>query len=313
MINNIIIALNAVIPIFLLIAAGFIVRLQKMFTESELNKLNGFVFKLFFPFLMFFNVYSSDISSGINPRLVIFGVCSVFVIYAFGFAVAFIFEKTRRSRGAIIQAIYRSNYVLMGIPIVTNICGAEGSGTAAVMAAIVVPIYNVLAVITLEVFRGGRAKPSKVISEILKNPLIIGAVFGILFVRFNIKLPKSVLQCVSSLSSAATPLALIVLGAKFDFSKVKSCGKNMIICTLSKLVISPAIVMSAAAILGFRGTEFVVMLIASAAPCAVSSYTMAQQMDSDAELAGGCVILTSALSVLTLFLWIVFFKHLGMF
>lgn len=313
MTDNIIIAFNAVIPIFILIAAGIVVRCMKMFTDNELAKLNGFVFKIFFPFLMFNNIYASDITGSVNSKLIIFGIASVFIIYAFGFAVAFIFEKSRRSRGAIIQAIYRSNYVLMGIPIVTNLCGANGGGTAAVMAAIIVPIYNILAVITLEVFRGGKADAVKVVKEILKNPLIIGAVCGIIFVYFKIKLPNPILGCVSSLSSAATPLALIVLGAKFDFSKVRRCGKNMIICTISKLFISPLIIMNAAAVMGFRGTEFVVMLIASAAPCAVSSYTMAQQMDSDAELAGGCVILTSALSVFSLFFWIVIFKHLGMF
>ena len=67
------------------------------------------------------------------------------------------------------------------------------------------------------------------------------------------------------------------------------------------------------ALLGFRDAAFVSLLGVFASPTAVNSFTMAQQMGGDAELAGDTVVVTSAVSMLTMFLWVFLFKSLGMF
>ena len=64
--------------------------------------------------------------------------------------------------------------------------------------------------------------------------------------------------------------------------------------------------------LGFRGVELCTILVVFGAPVAVNSYTMALQMDGDADLAGGIVLLTTAVSCLTLFFWIWLLKSLGL-
>lgn len=181
------------------------------------------------------------------------------------------------------------------------------------MIAIIVPLYNILAVITLEIFRGGKICFAKVLASILKNPLILGSVAGIALVALEIKLPLIFEETISSISSAATPMALIVLGASFRMSSIKESKRNLIICVIGRLIVVPGLFLTAATLLGFRGVAFLTLVGVFSAPCAVSSFTMAQQMNSDYKLAANTVMFTSALSSFTIFMWIFLFKQLGMF
>lgn len=80
-----------------------------------------------------------------------------------------------------------------------------------------------------------------------------------------------------------------------------------------RLVVVPLIALTCGVIAGFRDVALVTLVAIFAAPTAVSSFTMAQQMDSDGELAGACVIFSSMFSCLTMFCWIFILKSLGMF
>lgn len=106
--------------------------------------------------------------------------------------------------------------MLMGLPIVGNIFGSGRLGMTSMLVTVIVPMYNILAVITLEVFRGESIKITKILKGIVTNPLIIGSVAGILFAVFGIKLPEIAESVISDMASAATPLALIVLGASLN-------------------------------------------------------------------------------------------------
>lgn len=212
-----------------------------------------------------------------------------------------------------IQAIYRSNFVILGLPIAANLFGGEKLTTTAVAVTIVVPLFNVLAVVVLEIFRGGKPDPVKILKGIARNPLIIGAVLGILTVVFQIQLPQLAEDVIDQLKDVATPLALVTLGMSLNLKEMGAEKRNLIICVLGRLVIVPGIALTCAALLGIRGVAFVTLLAVFASPCAVSSFTMAEQMDSDAELAANAVVLSSAFACVTMFLWIFLFKSLGMF
>ena len=95
--------------------------------------------------------------------------------------------KENPKRGVIIQAVYRSNFVLFGIPLAASVFGEAGSTMATMMIALVIPIYNVTAVIILEMFRGGKVKPSVLVKNVCKNPMILGAVAGLIF--YLLKIP----------------------------------------------------------------------------------------------------------------------------
>jgi predicted permease len=113
---------------------------------------------------------------------------------------------------------------------------------------------------------------------------------------------------------AATPMALAAMGGCFRFGGAKNCMRQLITSICGKLLIMPAIWLTIAAVFfGFRGEPFVCLLTLYAAPVAVSSYSMAQLMGGDGELASQIVVYTSVFSIFTIF-WITFItKSLGMF
>ncbi|MDE7318896.1 MAG: AEC family transporter, partial [Lachnospiraceae bacterium] len=185
MLTNFIIAVEAVLPIFLLILLGMGARRLKLLTDLELKHVNNAVFQVMFPFMMFYNIYSADFSGVLIPSYFVFCVGMLFLVYFLGTAFALLTIGDCQSRGAFIQACYRGNLVLMGLPIMQNLMGEEALGLTAIMLAVIVPLYNILAVVTLEVFRGGKIHPAQMVRKILTNPLILGAAAGICAVAFG--------------------------------------------------------------------------------------------------------------------------------
>lgn len=313
MLQNFIISLEAVAPMFLIMAIGILLKRNNFMNETEVKKLNKLVFNVFFPCLMFSNIYGAELGDAIDVQMILYAVIMILAVYFGAMAIVVKIEPSNRSRGAMIQAIYRSNFVILGLPIASNLFGGEKLVTTAVAVTVVVPLFNVLAVVVLEIFRGGKPNPVKILKGIARNPLIIGAVLGALTIPLNIQLPGIVEDVIGQMKNVATPLALVTLGMSLNLKEMGNAKRNLVICVLSRLVIVPGIALTVAALIGIRGVAFVTLLAVFASPCAVSSFTMAEQMDSDGELAANAVVLSSAFASVTMFLWIFIFKSLGMF
>ena len=311
--SNLQICMNAVLPMFIYIVIGAVIRRTGMMNESENRRFNKILFAFFYPVLMFDNIYSADFASVFDAGLIIFALSFVAVSVLVITAAVVRIEKNDASRGAMIQAIYRSNFVLMGVLIVQNIFGKEGLPTATMLFTFVVPFFNFIAVVVLEHFRGGRADIGAVAVNVMKNPLILGAAAGIVVSLTGIALPGTVQNVIGGIADATTPVALIILGAAFDPEVLTSKGRNIIICVVGRLVIVPMIGLPIAAAMGFRGPAFVSLLVMMASPTAVSSFPMAVSMDSDGEIAGSAVMISTPLACLTLFLWLFIFKTLGIY
>ena len=309
--SNLVVAFQAVVPMFCLMFIGVLIKVFDLLNAAELKRVNRMVFRVFFSIMMFYNLYTTNIGETFRPRLIMFALGALAVVYACAFAFVCFTEKKPKRRGAMIQAIYRSNFVLMGLPLIANLFGDSEIAVTTMMVAIVVPIYNVLGVITLEIFRGGRVSVPHLLFDVLKNPMILGALTGAVFFALGIPVPKPVLRPLAQITAATTPIALIILGASFRLGSTKEHKVQLAACVFSRLVLVPGLVLPAAAWLGFRGIEFATLISIFATPCAVAGFVMAQQMDSDADLAGNCVVFTSALSCLTIFCWIVLFKEMG--
>ena len=305
---------NAVLPMFLLLAAGYLSKRFGILSLEDIPRTNRIAFRIFLPCLLFYNIYKAELSYAIRPKLILFAVCGVLLVFAGAVYGAHRFERNQDRKGPIAQGIFRSNFVIMGIPIAQAIVGDADLSPVAILIAVIVPMFNFLSVVILEKFRGGRVKTGEVLLEIAKNPLIIGSVLGIVFLLLHIRLPAVVEKAVSNLGSIATPLQLFLLGAFFRFSGLRHYVRPLTVVTLVKLFVTPAVMLSAAALLGIRGVEFLGLIGIFASPTAINSFTMVQQMKcGDAELAGDIVVMTSAVSIFSFFIWIYLFKSLGMF
>ena len=305
------ICLNAVLPIFLLMAVGYAARCFHLLDRADVAKINKIVFRAFMPAMVFYNIYSSDLSSAVRGSLLGCAVLGVFAEFLLSLGYALLFVKERSRRGVVIQGLFRSNFVIIGLPIAESLVGGD-LGPVAMLLAAVVPLYNVLAVITLAIFNGQKPDWKKVLLDILENPLIIGSAVGIAALLAGIRLPAPLEKVVSQMSDATSPMLLFLLGAFFQFRGMRGHVRELAAVCLGRLVVFPALFLGLAAAMGFRGVELVSLLGIFASSTAIASFTMAQQMGGDAELAGDIVVWTSALCSFTLFGWSLLFKLLAL-
>lgn len=306
-----ILAASVVFPLCVMMALGYFLRWKGLFYPSFLEQLNKVCFQVFLPTLLFNNIYHSDFKALFNPPLILYAVGSLTASF---FALLFLIpllEKKDENRGVVIQGIFRSNYALFGMPVAVSLYGLENSGITAVLITFVVPLYNIYAIIALSLYSDKKEKISKVIQKILKNPLIIGSVLGMILSSLEISLPAMAESAISDIAGVATPLSLIALGGGFAFSDIFLYKKALILTLMGKLLVLPGIFIVLAIHLGFRDMELVALVAMWASPTAVSSYTMAQSMKANDVLAGQIVVFGTLLSVFTMFLWILLLSTLS--
>lgn len=302
-VSSFLIALSAITPFMIYLCFGYLARVIGLADEAFLNKLNTVVFKCFFPFLMFWNLYNVDEGLHVDGKYLAVCVGSLLLLVLVLCLTVPRIVKDRAKQSVIIQAAYRSNFVLFGIPMAESLVGNKGAALATVTVAIIVPLYNAIAVILFEHYRGGDVNLPRLVLNVLKNPLIMGALVGLLFLLLGIHLPVPIEKPVHAFSDITTPLAMFVLGGTLHVSAIKANRKYIWPVLGLKLLVLPLIATLISVLLNLTSPERVVLLLMSGAPVAVSSYTMAANMGGDGELAGQYVFLSTIVSLFTLFLF----------
>ena len=312
--ENFLLALNVVLPIFFTMALGFLLKRLKMVDERSLNTMNKLVFRVFMSTLLFLNVYNiGDLSklSINNLKLLGYAFIIIFIIVFLAWLIYMPKVKEKKKLSVLIQGVYRGNFVLFGLAIADSLYGKESLGTVSLLTAIVIPTFNVIAVILLEYYSGNEVNKIKLIKQVFKNPLIIATLTAIVFLVLKINIPKPVYKAIGDISKIATPLAFLVLGAGLKFGNILKNLKYLVSVNILRLIGNPLVTVGLGKLLGFQGIELVALLSMSACPTAVVSYTMAKEMNADGDLAGEIVATTSMLSIFTIFCWVLLLKNLG--
>ena len=320
-------ALGVITPLILIVAVGYFLKRKGLFRAETAKTVNKVVFRILIPATVFLNIYNIEDVGGIDLTYVFYTAVITLGVFLVSLPLSGVITKDPSRRGVISQAMYRSNYALVGISLVTAICGENGVAEAALLSVVSVSMFNMFAVISLSVFREGdrRIRPLKLIVNILKNPLIISVLASlvILFVRslfvkagisFRLSDITPIMTAIKYLSASSTPVALICLGAQFEFSAIKGMRREIIWGVVIRTVIVPAIGLGLAYLFfDFTGGMFAALIAAFATPLSVSSAPMAQEMGNDGALAGQLVMWTTLVSALTLFGFIYALRLLGVF
>lgn len=306
------ISLNAIMPMFLFLCFGFALKTFKFAKESFLKELNTFLFNAFFPVLTFYNVYNIDLSESVNLKVL--GLSFFLLVAAAALFIIIVprFIKENPIRGVFIQACYRSNFMLFGLALAGFVYGESNLAIISVSLAVIVPTLNILAVITLERFSENKVGLLSTIKSICKNPLIIGVTLGFIYNSLPINTPAFLHKSIKDVASIATPLAIIVLGGTLTFSSIRNNLKYLVPGIFIKLVALPVLAVFIGIFMGLRGIELFTILSVFASPVSASSYAMSQSMGGDVELAGQFVALSTAASLITMFMFIFVLNTLGM-
>ncbi|NLD83816.1 MAG: AEC family transporter, partial [Clostridiales bacterium] len=213
------IAFNAVVPFLVYLALGFLIVRTRLADRQFMNELNKVTFRVLFPILMFYNIYHASARDMPSLKLILTAVLSILGLTALLlWAVPRIIPENPR-RGVVIQGVFRSNYMLYGLPLALYVFGSENTGIAGIMVMIVVAVFNTLAVVVLELFHGeGRVNVRALPLKLIRNPLLQGCLLGLAFFLLGWRLPAFLEPPVSSLANMTTPLALITLGGTLQFS-----------------------------------------------------------------------------------------------
>ena len=313
MIDNLIVSLQAVFPLFAIMAVGFVIRRVGLVDEYSLKKMNSVCFKVFMACMMFNNIYKIDLSNFTESGVILYSCISVVLCLILVLLLVNLTEKDRSKRGVLVQAMFRANFVVLGLPLVTNIYGPEGAVIPSILIAIIVPFFNISCVVLLTYFNGKeRPTAGKLVKKILTNPYIVAALIALFFKLIRLQLPDMVYSVVKDMSAVANPLALLILGASFSFSNVPKYKKDLIYCCTMRLLVVPLLFVTPAILLGIRGVGLMTVLAIFATPTAISSHVMTQELGGDADLCGAEVVMSTALSIVTLFVWIFCFKSFGL-
>ena len=314
--DNIIVSFNVIAPVFFLMVLGYFLVNYTSLADGKLTKqANAIVFKIFLPCMLFYNVYQSDIGSEIHRRirLCIWAAGGLLILFVLLCLIVPRIVTQENQHVVVIQGIFRSTYLFFGAAGVQYMYGPKSTTTAAILSAILVPMYNFLAVVVLSIFGEKRENDwKKIILDIIKNPLIISSVLGIIFSLLGIRLPTAVDTTVQDLAKLSTPIAFMILGGDLDFSKVKGNLKTAFVVLTIKLVILPLIMIPMVVMMGYRDADLLSGVLAYQTPVAVSSYIMAQQAGADGQLAGQLVVFSSVLSIFTLFVTIFILRTMGL-
>lgn len=350
-------SVNAVFPIILLILLGYLLKRFKFLNDNFVKIGNKFVFRVCLPCMLFINIYDNMNSfADIRWDVVIYAVITICVIFGLGLLTAVLTTKKKNRRGVILQCSFRSNFAIIGLSLVGSLGGDEA--LAGIISAFSIPVFNILAVVALSVFaepepapipapeteaippvaeEGAQSSPGvqtvkaakskhgikNILLNIVKNPLIIGVVAGLVFVGireieraccggevvFSFKEHiKFLYTCTGNLKAIASPLALIVLGGQFEFTAVKGMTKEIIVGTVWRVLLAPLIGIGVAYLLStytglftFGAEVYPTLIALFGTPVAVSSAIMAGEMHSDEQLATQLVVWTSLSSIITIF------------
>jgi predicted permease len=249
-----------------------------------------------------------------NTKLIFTALIGISIIIAISFLVVPSLIKRKGQRGSIIQGIYRSNFLIYGLPLATGMYGKDAVATISMLMGIMIPFYNVAAVIILSIYSESdtrKVSVKNVLKDIVTNPLILGCFFGLLGGAIHLKFPPFIESPVNQLANTAAPIALFVMGGEFRFRSLRNNIYKVIAVTFARLIIVPVIGLYFFIQLGFRDVELSVLLTIFATPTAMASYIMAKNMGNDGELSGQIVVLTTACSCLTIFGMVYFLRSWG--
>ncbi len=314
--DDLIFSLNATLPIFIMMMLGYFLRRIGLVTQKFADAANTFVFKICLPLVLFDDLYQMDIAAAWDGGFVAFCAAATLGSIALCWLVSRAFGK-QPWRGEFIQASYRSGAAFLGIAFLLSIYGEAGAAPLMVIGA--VPIYNVSAVVILELMRPGKVdrgvSPELVrstIRGIVTNPIILGIVAGVAWSLLRIPMPQVLGTAVADVGGIATPLGLIALGASFSFRRAFAVGTPSIVASAIKLVGLELVFLPMALAAGYTGQKLVAVMMMLGLPSTVSGYVMARNMGYEGAVNSSVVMLTTLLSSVTITFWLWLLKSQGL-
>ncbi len=297
--QNLLFSANLILPIFLVIGAGCAIRQKGLFTDDYVKRSIKLIYYIFLPAKLFLDISGTDIKSAFSlPFLCVIGIGSV-VQFLLAWLSGNLLCKDKRKQSAFSHACFRGNFVYMGVALLQDIYGGVVPETAMILA-LLMPLYNIQGAILMSVKEGrGSVHISKILLDILKNPMILALLAGMPFALLEIPLPHLVTKTLEYFRSGTSIMALLVVGASLRMDTVRRDLRLLLKVSGIKLLLMPAIWVVMAMMAGLTTVQTVVLAMVGGMPSAINVFVITDQMGGDGELACGAVVMTHLVSLFT--------------
>ncbi len=294
--------LRGVVPIFLVILLGMALARLGFFSDATKNDLTRLVFYVGTPCLIFRQIAASDLRKLVDPKYIVFLVCIVLAEIVLMWGLTF-FVRDPKKRGAMIQLAYRSNFAIVGMPIAESLLSPTGVALTAVSLSFTIIIFNITAVIILSYYGAGERRFKPLLLGILKNPLIIAVLLGVIASLTGLVPPPGGIlhKSLQNLGTIASSVGLLIIGASITFRGLSEDRFYIFYAVFLRAVVSPLFVLGVAILFGFRGDALSVLAVMSATPSAVNCFVMAKKMGVSENISAFGVSFTSLASLVSIF------------
>lgn len=300
---------NAISPVFLVMFLGMFLNKLRFFSEITKDEIVKLVYYVGTPALLFHTVAKAELTVAMDAKLVLFMLCAV-LCYVFLLIFLCFGIRDPKKKGAIVQIGYRSNIAIAGMPLAMSLMAESGVLTMAITVAFVTICYNVTAVILLSYYGNKTQKFSSLVLGVLKNPLIIGTVLGLIVSIFKIPMPHILEKGLEYAGDIAASLGLLIIGANISLKGFQSNRGYIFLAVFFRNVLAPLLFLTSSILLGFRGDALIIIAILSATPAAVNCFVMAKKLGVDPDISAYGVSLTCLASIGSIFVCVYLLKLL---
>ena len=290
----------SIVPLFILISSGFILRRRGFLNADFITRGSQIVFKLALPALIIRSLAVTDLSS--LGSLPMFGayLFAMLITSAVALFVSF-FLTPPDSRGPVVHGAFRGNVVIVGLALVQSALGDEAFLLGLGLVAVFLPIYNLMASVALSLPYKGEGSPLKgVLKTIIKIPLIWSVIIGALWSLSGWQIPVIIDRSLEYFGRLALPLGFLTIGANLSIHGLDKRWKGVVAAVSGKLILYPLLALLFGKIMGVDTPGLIVLFLMSGSPTAISSFAMTKAMGRDADTAGDIVALSTAISFFTL-------------
>lgn len=297
------VVISALLPVFLLIVLGFILRRTLMRLDTQWHGLERLTYYVLFPTLLIQTLVKADLSSvpvaGVGGALML----SALAMSLLCLALQPVFSRWKIDGPAftsIFQGATRwQTYVALAVS--SNLFGQTGLALASVAMVAIIPLVNVFSVSVLAHY----ATPEKqsfraIVMTVLTNPLIWACAIGLAVNVTHLPLPQVWHDVAEALGRSSLGIGLLVTGAGLQLAGMFRPSLAASIAVFLKLVLMPLLGVALALWFGISGSSLVIVAVCSAVPTSSSAYVLARQMGGDAPLLAQIITLQTILAAVTM-------------
>ncbi|MEJ8573398.1 AEC family transporter [Microbaculum marinum] len=301
-------ALESLLPVLVVIAAGWAVRRFGLIDEAGRTGIDRLAYYVLFPCLIVLTLGLADYGV-LSWRAL--GATLFLSVVTMGALCLMLQPLLRSAIGlegpaftSVFQGATRWN-TFVALALAGSLFGTEGLTLIAVAIVAMVPVLNLMAVVVLSHYAGGARPPLLVlVREIARNPLIIACVIGLVLSTTGLRPAGPVAATLDILGRAALAIALVAVGMGLDIRALRRPRARHLIGTALRLLVMPLIGFGYATVFQLSGAALGTAIVALAAPTAANAYLLARQLGGDDRLMAEIITLQTICATVTLPMWL---------